>query len=89
MKNIRLLGFTILCLSGIIFITYAQGGTGEPVSVRMGAAKVNITPGVPVPMSGYASRTQPFTGVHDSLFATALYFESHEKSLENGVYHGH
>jgi neutral ceramidase len=81
MKNIRLLGFTILCLSGIIFITYAQGGTGEPVPVRMGAAKVNITPVVPVPMSGYASRTQPFTGVHDSLFATALYFESPEKSL--------
>ena len=81
MKNIRLVGFTILCLSGIIFITYAQGGKGEPVSVRMGAAKVNITPGVPVPMSGYASRTEPYTGIHDQLFATALYFKSPENSL--------
>jgi hypothetical protein len=32
-------------------------------------------------MSGYASRTEPFTGVHDSLFATALYFQSPDHSL--------
>lgn len=32
-------------------------------------------------MTGYASRTEPFTGVHDSLFATALYFESPDNTL--------
>ena len=81
MKNIRIFGFCILCLSGIISISHAQDGPGEPISVRMGAAKVNITPEVPVPMTGYASRTEPFTGVHDSLYATALYFKDPGNSL--------
>jgi hypothetical protein len=81
MKHIRIFGFCILCLSGISSIVYTQDGPGEPASVRMGAARVNITPEVPVPMTGYASRTEPFTGVHDSLFATALYFKSPDNSL--------
>jgi len=81
MKNIRIFGFCIFTLFGIFIISYGQDGTGELTPVRMGAAKVNITPGVPVPMTGYASRVQPFTGVHDSLFATALYFKSPENSL--------
>jgi hypothetical protein len=81
MKNIRILGFCILCLYGIISISYAQDGLWEPATVRMGAARVNITPEEPVPMTGYASRTEPFTAVHDSLFATALYFESPDNSL--------
>ena len=41
-----------------------------------GAAKINITPDVPIRMSGYANRSEPFTGVHDSIYATALAFEN-------------
>ena len=81
MKILRIFGFCILCLSGIFSVSHAQGGPGEPAYVRMGAARVNITPEEPVPMSGYAARTEPFTGVHDSLFATALYFKSTDNSL--------
>jgi len=40
-----------------------------------GAAAVNITPSAPVPMSGYASRGLPSTGVHDSLFVRAFVFD--------------
>lgn len=41
-----------------------------------GAAKINITPDIPIRMSGYANRSEPFTGVHDSIYATALAFEN-------------
>ena len=37
-----------------------------------GTAKVKITPPAPTPMSGYASRTENFEGVHDDLFARVI-----------------
>src|SRR6188508_2208949 len=40
-----------------------------------GAATVNITPAVPVPMSGYGDRTEPSKGVHDEIFARAFVFD--------------
>lgn len=81
MKNILSFVFCIFTLFGTCSISYGQDAPGEPTHVQMGAAKVNITPVVPVPMSGYASRDMPFSGVHDQLFATALYFCSSENSL--------
>ena len=81
MKNIHLFGFCILALLCTCSISYGQDALDEISQVRMGAAKVIITPEHPVPMSGYASRTEPYTGVHDQLFATALYFRSSENSL--------
>jgi hypothetical protein len=39
-----------------------------------GVSKVNITPDTPIPMSGYRSRTDPFEGVHDSIFSRAVVF---------------
>src|SRR5215471_14026582 len=44
--------------------------------VTLGASQINITPEEPVMMSGYDARTTPSTGVHDSLFASALFFSS-------------
>lgn len=41
-----------------------------------GSAKINITPDVPIRMSGYGGRDEPFTAVHDSIYATALVFEN-------------
>jgi neutral ceramidase len=40
----------------------------------LGVAQADITPSKPVLMSGYEARKTPFTGVHDPLFASALYF---------------
>ena len=48
----------------------------KSTEVRFGAAKVNITPEVPIPMSGYSNREKPFTEVHDDLFASALCFSN-------------
>ena len=44
-------------------------------TLKVGVAKIDITPSVPVLMSGYASRTEPFSGVNDELFATATVFD--------------
>jgi len=81
MKHIRLFSFCFLALFCTVSLTSAQEDPGSKTKVQMGAAKVNITPDIPIPMSGYASRDKPFTGVHDSLYATALCFKSPENSL--------
>jgi neutral ceramidase len=45
-------------------------------SLRIGWAKVNITPSSPTPMAGYGNRRgKPFTTVHDSLFIRAMVIE--------------
>lgn len=41
---------------------------------HVGLAKADITPEVPVRLSGYASRTQPFSGVADRLSARVMVF---------------
>ena len=43
-----------------------------------GTAKVNITPQTPIPMSGYGSRKDPFTGVHDDIFSRVVVFSDGE-----------
>ncbi len=42
--------------------------------IRLGVSQVNITPEQPVILSGYDARKTPSTGVHDSIFASALFF---------------
>ncbi len=37
-----------------------------------GMASINITPEIPIRMSGYGNRNDPFSAVHDSIYATAL-----------------
>lgn len=81
MKPIRSFVFCVFILVSTSVICYGQGMSGEMLPVEMGAAKVNITPSVPVPMSGYGGRNDPYTGIHDELFATALYFKNTESSL--------
>ncbi len=80
MKNIRFFIF-IIALVSTSAISHGQDKSGETTPVQMGVSQVNITPDIPIPMSGYGSRKDPFTGVHDELFASALYFRSPETSL--------
>ncbi len=42
---------------------------------KVGLAAAKITPTEPVPMAGYASRTEPFSGIDSDLFAKALALE--------------
>jgi neutral ceramidase len=81
MKNIYPFIFLLITTISSCFLTHGQDNPGERTTVKMGVSQVNITPDVPIPMSGYGSRKDPFTGVHDELFASALYFRSPETDL--------
>jgi hypothetical protein len=45
-------------------------------ALRAGVARIDITPAKPVKMSGYGSRRDVSTGVHDPLYARIVAFES-------------
>lgn len=56
-----------------VLLTPAIGKGKE--NIKAGAAKINITPAVPIWMSGYAARTKPSEGVLAPLWAKALALE--------------
>jgi hypothetical protein len=69
-KSIILGGVTLLMLADFGPFTAVNTHAQQPL--RIGAARINITPADPLPMDGYGGREDPFTGVHDSLYATAI-----------------
>jgi hypothetical protein len=74
MKNIiSQFGFIMLILL-LPYLAFSQNKSADKSVIRMGASQVNITNPAPTVMAGYAARTEPSTGIHDSLYASALYF---------------
>ena len=63
--------FILFGLLGLIPDTQSLCATGE---LYVGAVKVNITPKVPIPMSGYGGRKGPFKGIHDDIFIRVIAF---------------
>jgi hypothetical protein len=51
------------------------GASQDPPQLMAGSAIINITPNLPVKMAGYGGRTELSTGVHDSLYARAVFFQ--------------
>jgi len=49
--------------------------------LRAGAAKVNITPPVGTPLSGYKARRDVSQGIHDELYAKVLVLDDGERAL--------
>jgi neutral ceramidase len=72
MKKNLITSFILIQL--ISFLADSQNLAVDKSLIKMGTSQVNITPLSPTVMAGYAARTTPSTGVHDSLYATALYF---------------
>ena len=68
----------ILLLAGFFLLseTSAQTDPPQPSSriLQAGVSKINITPTTPIIMSGYGNRTEPYEGIHDSIYATAVAF---------------
>jgi len=52
---------------------FSRAAPEKPVAT-LGVGRVDITPAKPVLMSGYGARKTPSTGVHDELYASALWF---------------
>jgi hypothetical protein len=58
-----------------------QNEVKKTPAVTLGFAQADITPAKPLLMSGYEARKTPFTGVHDPLVASALYFSGNGISV--------
>lgn len=70
-----------LTLAAMLPGAWAAGSPeAEKSTATLGVARVDITPDKPVLMSGYGARKTPSTGVHDGLFASALWFFCGETS---------
>ena len=67
-------GILILLVSLLPEWAGARNSAKTDSFVKIGVARVNITPDKPAMMSGYEARKTPSTGVHDSLYASAFYF---------------
>jgi len=64
----------LVTLAGLLLSAVSM--EDESGILRAGFTKIIITPTEPVRMSGYAARTEPFKGVHDELYASAVVFEN-------------
>lgn len=49
--------------------------------MKIGTARIDITPPVGVELTGFVARVQPSVGVHDPLFLRTLYLESGDQKL--------
>ncbi len=65
----------VAALSMVNALELFAAGTSE---LSAGTAKVDITPQTPIPMSGYGSRKDPFTGVHDEIYSRVVVFSDGE-----------
>ena len=81
MKNNFSSALLVFTLTISCIVSYGQNKSSETSPVLMGASQVDITPSVPIPMSGYEARKEPYKGIHDQLFASALCFKSPVTSL--------
>lgn len=72
----------ILCLLSIVLALDAGPARGNrQPGLKAGVARIDITPEKPVKMSGYASRKDLSTSVHDPLSTRVLVFETGDKRL--------
>ncbi len=71
-------GIAPVLLTGVWAAQLSPDQQPDPVPMsnrRAGVARVDITPPLSVPRSGYADRTAPATGIHDPLNAAAIVFD--------------
>ena len=73
MKVQQTISFLIILIT-IPVIVFAWDNDNSVDEVRLGVSHINITPDKPTMMSGYGARKTPFTGIHDSIYASAFYF---------------
>jgi hypothetical protein len=60
---------------------YVCGQKDHDPVIRAGFREIGITPEKPVIMSGYGNRKDPFKGIHDSLYAQAMYLTNGDEEV--------
>ena len=75
--------FSVVCLMSLASLLVVPSWSRAETAggLKGGVARIDITPEKPVKMSGYASRKDLSTGVHDPLSARVLAFEAGGKRL--------
>jgi neutral ceramidase len=75
--------FSVICLLPVVVLamnpSWSRAELGD--ELKAGVSRIDITPDKPVHMSGYASRKDLSTGVHDPLSARVLAFKAGDKRL--------
>lgn len=74
MKTMQKVTYLIMLISFVPGLLSGQSSKDAGGNVKLGISQINITPELPVLMSGYDARQTPSTGIHDELYASALYF---------------
>ena len=72
----RILFIAIICSS---IFGYGQNEGGS--AIKAGFSEIGITPDKPIIMSGYGNRKDPFKGIHDSIYAQAMYLSQGEEEV--------
>ena len=72
---------TFLIIAAFFLFALLPAQTGTSGSLRVGIAKMDITPDIPVMLYGYAQRKTPSEGVHDPLTLRAVVFEENGKKV--------
>ncbi len=63
----------------LLLATTAVSAAPPTASFKAGFGKVDITPQIPVRLSGYANRDKPFTGVQTPIFTRVMAFQGEHK----------
>ncbi len=71
-------GLLLIVTGFVLGLCFGQNTLNQSSFIKLGVSQINITPEKPTLMGGYSARTTPFTGVHDALYASALYFTGDE-----------
>ncbi len=74
MKNTKEMILLIALVYSLPGLLFSQNTSPVVSYAGLGVSQVNITPDSPTLMSGYDSRITPYTEIHDSLYASALFF---------------
>src|SRR5438046_2691012 len=70
MKSSLFLRARSSAISGVIAVFLTL--TAKGAEVDLGVARIEVTPSVPIRLTGYAGRSTPSTGVEQKLWAKAL-----------------
>jgi len=81
MKTRRTFVLIMVLIAMVPALSFGQAPGQGTSEVRLGVSRINITPEAPVLMSGYDARETPSTGIHDELFASALYFTDQQTGV--------